>query len=278
MLQEENTWSVDVYDDIFDPPPNVPCCNINTRQISIGDVETINGIDYKIVLRDNNPSCLLREENGIVYKYDTQNSEERVLIDMTLELGDVFNLIGSGYDTLFNCVDGGWLLENQLTVEQIETVDIAGMLRKVITFSEYNNYIQLQWIEGIGNISGFDMLWEFVDITGGSLLVCFSNSANTYFFNGATSCDNTTLGLNDLSTEEIILAPNPVTNSSILQLPSEASVDQIKIYDLNGRIIKDKAINKDYFTINAMNYRSGLYFYQVFSQEKLLKTEKFIIK
>ena len=91
----------------------------------------------------------------------------------------------------------------------MDFLEIAGEMRKVITFAEGNTFLEFQWIEGIGNITGFDLIWEALDITGGSLLVCFTNDVDTYYFNGANSCDNTTLGIDDLTKDNI----NRIANS-----------------------------------------------------------------
>ncbi len=278
MLQENNTWSVDVYYAPFNPP-SFPTWT-ETEQISIGTIEEINGLDYYRLKSGDQDTCLLREENGIVFKYDENEGIDKILFDFTLEEGDTFNLTASAYDTYYDfCTTiGGQIWEDELIVDTVEEIEIAGMLRKVITFLEYNNYVQFQWIEGIGNISGFDNLWEQLDITDGTLLVCFSTNGTSYFFNGANSCDNTTLGLDEVYENNSILYPNPVFDKSILQFPSEEFVDIIRIFDIQGRLVKEETITTDHVIIDAMQYRSGMYFYQVFSNDELIRSDKFIVK
>ena len=279
MLEEGNTWSVDVYYDPFDPsnPPNPYTV---TKQIALGDIEVVNGLDYYRVWSGDQPTCLLREENGIVYEYDEGEEIDKILFDYTLEQGDSFNLIGSAYDPFSGlCSSGGVSIwEAELTVSSVEELVIAGQSRKVITFLQSNSQVQFQWLEGIGNISGFDMLWEQVDLTNGSQLVCFTTYGVTYFFNGATSCDNTTLSVSENLKTQIILYPNPVANKSILQIPSEAEIDQLRIYNITGKLIKEEVITTNYYILNDMDFASGLYFYQVSSKGKSIKTEKFIVK
>lgn len=279
MLEEGNIWNVDVYTDIFDPPGGVDCCRTDTINFSLGDIETVNGIDYvRIILNDNN-SCLLREENGIVYKLNENENIDKVLFDFTLEVGDVFSVFDSAYADNSPCNQyyGGEPYED-LTVIQVDYIELAGELRKVITFDLFLIDNQAQWIEGIGNISGFDLIWEILDITGGSLLVCFTTGDETYFFNNATSCDNTTLAIGDNFKNRILLYPNPITDRSILQLPIEAEIDYLKIYTISGKLIKNEIISAKYFVFNNINYAPGLYFYQVSSKGKIIKTAKFIVK
>jgi len=131
------------------------------------------------------------------------------------------------------------------------------------------NFTPFQWIEGIGNISGFDILWGLLDITGHSELVCFTTNDTTYFFNEANSCDNTTLGINEFSENKVILYPNPISNKSILQLPSDGYADTIRIFDIHGKLIDEVSISSDSILINAMQYRSGIYIFQLFYKSKL---------
>jgi len=278
VLQENNNWSVDVHFETGEPQ-DPPYYLIITEQISIGDIENVDGLDYYRVWSGDQATCLLREENGIVYKYDEHEEVDKILFDFTLEVGDTFNLINSAYNSYGFCsIHGTDLWESQLTVDTVEEIEIAGELRKVITFSESGEFIQFQWIEGIGNISGFDMLWGWVDVTGFNELACFTTNGTTYFFNGATSCDNTILGNDEASKNNVILYPNPVNDKSILQLPSVGYADTIRIFDLQGRLVKEMSISTDYFIIDAMQFRTGLYFYQVFSENNLIKSDKFLVK
>ncbi len=280
MLEEGSSWSVDVYYEPFDPP-EPPYSWTITEQILLGDIEEVNGVEYYRVWSGDQPTCLLREENEIVYKYDESEGIDKILFDFTLEEGDVFSLNDSAYGTGwgFCTIAGGDIWQTQLTVDTVIEIEIAGELRKVITFLEYNDFfIPFQWIEGIGNITGFDMLWGWIDVTGDSQLVCFTKNGTTFYFNDATSCDNTTLNLGEQFKKQIILFPNPVIEKSILQLPIEVEIDQINIYTILGQLIKTENISSNNFIINSMDYANGLYFYQVFSNGKLIKTDKFIVK
>ena len=285
MLQEGNAWSVDIHYNIFNPPVGNPCCFTYTVQFTLGGIVNMNGIDYWQILSDGSPGCLLREVEGIVYKYDEFYEDERVLFDFNLQLGDTFSVIDTAYDTNYyavSCADDGLITNSQsaleLTVISVDNLIIAGQNRKVITF-DYDLWgVNTQWIEGIGNIAGMDFLSETVDITDYSRLVCFFQNGITTYFNGATSCDNTTLQLSENLKHQIVLYPNPITTTSILKFPVEAAVDRLKIFNLSGGLVRDEEITKNHVTISSMDYASGLYFYQVFSENKLLNTEKFIIQ
>ncbi len=271
MLSEEHTWSVDVNCSNFGDDPWT-----RTDDISVSGATVINGKTYKTVSNNHisEIDCLVREENGVVYRYIESINDEVVMYDFTLEVGDSFTFLN--YDMYCSIYGGVPIIDTSAQVVFVNTQFIAGENRKVIEFEFFFDSEEI-WIEGIGSVRGFDpvgVIWDIIDFTE---LVCFTNSVNTYFFNGASSCDNTTLSLEDNSVARIVLLPNPVRNHSILKLPVGALIDKIMIVDINGRIIKEEVIGKDYYSIHNMDYSSGLYFYRVFSENKILKTDRFII-
>ena len=159
------------------------------------------------------------------------------------------------------------------TVLSVTTQFIAGEDRKVLEMSGFSDEF---WIEGIGSTAGGlfgDVNW----IEGESSLICFNHNGETYFFNNQTEC-NIVLNINENVVDKVLLYPNPVVERSILQLPIEAEIDQIKIYNISGQLIKTENISSNNFILNSMNFANGLYFYQVFSKDELIKTEQFIVQ
>ncbi len=233
-------------------------------QFEIGEEVEFNNILYnRIYLNNQATNCYIREEGGVIYHRNLSNTE-KVLFDFTLEVGDTFE------KDPITCFTGDY---GSTTVLSINNQFIAGENRKVLEMSGLGNDF---WIEGIGSTSG-GLFGGLNWIEGGASLICFINNGETYFFNNETEC-NIVLSNNDYSINEIILYPNPISERSILQLPYEAEVDQLKIYNISGRLIKDIRITSDKFILNNMDYASGLYFYQVSSNGVPVKTEKFIVK
>ncbi len=133
MLQEDNSWSVDIHYNPFNPT-EPPYAWTITEQISLGDIEIVDGLNYYRVWSGDQPTCLLREENGIVYKYDENEEIDKILFDFTLEEGDTFNLIDSAYNTYYgSCTTvETYIWETELIVDTVEEIEIAGELRKVL--------------------------------------------------------------------------------------------------------------------------------------------------
>ncbi len=272
ILDENHIWSVDV--ELC--PFGGGTYGTLTHQVSLGGTTVINGKTYYTVVNNYGESCQVREEGGIVYKYKSFLNDEIPIIDMNLEVGNIFNVdLVEDY-----CSHGGGNnLFFELEVFAVTTEFIAGQDRKVIELGDtgwpgYN----IKWIEGIGSDKGFDSFGETVDITCDTKLVCFNDNGVITFFNGATACDNTNLSVPDSMKDHMVLAPNPVEDISILQLPSELNIDTVRIYDITGKVISVKTITKNYMTINAMDYAAGIYFYQALSVDKVIKTDRFIVK
>jgi hypothetical protein len=252
MLQEGNAWSVGYYD-IYMPT--------TYNQLTLGNTVLINNTEYKnIYINSTSSDCFIREENGIVYILDSSNTE-KIILDLSLEVGDIFTseYISCLYDTY-----------HELEVLSISNQFIAGMDRKVL---ELDGWGSQYWIEGIGSTKG-GLYVGVQNIEGGSGLECFYTNGETYLFNNATDCH---LGIEEISKNQIILYPNPVSNTAILRLPIEASIDHVKIYNLAGKLVNEETISKENITINASDYRSGIYFYQVISDKAILKTAQFIV-
>jgi hypothetical protein len=275
MLQQGNAWSVDVYYELLPPCDPTPCSFTVTPQISLGNIELIDGVPYRRILSDGSPTCLLREDNGVVYKYDESSQIAKVLFDFNLELGDIFEIQGSAYDVCCSeCTPqiygspGG-----DLTVIGVDFLELAGKMRKVITFDQDGYFGNFQWIEGIGNITGFDFMWEAIDITDGSLLVCFETEGISYFFNDATSCDNTTFSIDDFEQDQIVLYPNPSSSRVFIESKRDL-ITKTELHNLQGKEIRSFFESTD--SIDITDLPSGIYFLRIFTEQG--STVKKIIK
>ena len=124
MINEDHTWSVDVHYYTSGQP-----YYIVSQQFSLnGETVLINGMTYHRIRRNNsNPACLIREDNGKVYKYYFSLDSEVIMYDFTLEIGDTILVKLSEY-----CYDGGGSGQIPLTVVDVTTQNIAGEDRKVL--------------------------------------------------------------------------------------------------------------------------------------------------
>ncbi len=273
MLDEGQIWSVEINHEPFgDDFPSYT----EIEQVYVEDDIEINGQIYKRVYSNpNTSSCLLREENGIIYKITDQNTmDEVIMYDFTLETGDVFvfsfeNNVYCSYPGVNNGIQ-------EMEVINTSIQFIADENRKVIEFENDGYGLPEVWIEGIGSNRGFDPFNITIDITGLNKLICFTKDETTYFFNNATECGF--LQLPEIFKKKIVLYPNPVKQTSQISLPPNNKGYTIKIFDLNGKVLNESYNQKDTFTIKATDFDTGLYFYQVFEDTRRLKAERFLVR
>ena len=274
MLEEDHVWGTDFFVDPFGGGQT----GIISSENFVADETIINNETYKSVyINGVLGSCLVREEDGFVYRYDVDTAQEYVIYNFNLNIGEVFSIPDVMYSSFCSSVEFYNGID-EMTVTDKTTEFIAGENRLVITFDYFSESgFECKWIEGIGSTLGFDPVGDIIDI-GSRYLVCFTKNGITYFFNNATACDNTTLNVPENLQNQIVMAPNPVQDVSILQLPWELKIDTVRIYDIQGRLVSEEKISKNYLNINVMDYASGVYFYQVIRGKISLKTDRFIVK
>jgi hypothetical protein len=267
-LDENNTWSI-IHWSFWSGG------YVGLDSITILGEEVINGKTYKKIYRDGElTNCRLREESGVIFSFEENLNDEKVMIDLNLEVGAILT------EDYF-CLGGGGGTIGSYHVIEVYIAFIAGANRKVISLEGYDifgepfGYFE-KWIEGIGSTNGlvpFGYNYDFY-----STMTCFSENNNVTYFNGFNQCEPPILSIDKFYMDRIIVYPNPIRETSILQLPPNAEIDQLKIYNISGTSVFDISISSDHFILNNMDYVSGLYFYQVFSKGVHIKTDKFIVK
>ena len=268
MLQDGNKWGV-----VFCSWGE--CGGVRITEI-IGE-EAINGKVYKQL---NSETCLLREENGIVYVLNDDLSED-VLLDFTLEVGDSF----FPDDIRDNCLNMQISLPVEFRVVDIQTATILGEDRKVLYIDYFDNGSSLGfgevWIEGIGSTLAIGPGgWEF---DNGQSVVCFTNNGQNVlvFDDMITETEDPcikTFGLSELVLDQIVLSPNPVSEISTLTIPLEIPTAQFRLFDLNGKKLLVEHISEKNTTIDFSSLQGGMYFYQIYSENEVIATKKLIIR
>ena len=82
------------------------------------------------------------------------------------------------------------------------------------------------------------------------------------------------LGISSLN-ENVKIYPNPTNN--ILHIQSSETIDNMRIIDLDGReIMHQKFVNSNSIQLNVSAWKSGIYFIEYYSQQKI-KRNRFVV-
>ena len=82
----------------------------------------------------------------------------------------------------------------------------------------------------------------------------------TYYFDNMTFGDLASLSVKNESIIQINAFPNPVRN--VLNINAKSNIENIKIFNVLGKRVLDKNINKKDFNINISNLNTGIYILQ----------------
>ncbi len=226
----------------------------------------INNFKYKQVIAElngelfNNTTLFIREDTIARRVYLMNRFTERVLYDFSLEVGDT----APHYS----------FTQQFPIVQSIDTINIGGVLRKVINFSHSNdidvwfsngtNYMQeLSWIEGIGSTQGF--LFPFVESSEygsfANVLVCYSSNDSIIYHNSHfTDCMPTNTITSPESTPSITAYPNPAKDRITLEF-GEARFSTLRLVNTAGATVLETALtgHDPQHTLQLKGLPAGIY-------------------
>ncbi len=136
------------------------------------------------------------------------------------------------------------------------------------------------------NTSG---LWnEAYYVNNGPSQVCWGNTSDdemqvliAFYLEDTTGVTmNPTTSVVDLETmaPEINVAPNPMEDVTTFTFEASMLPVQLSLYDLQGRLMRNKEIGSDQFDLQRNNLEKGVYFYRVEDSKNQVYSGKLILK
>lgn len=247
-----------------------------------------------------NDQFYVHNVNGEIFTCDP--SDEFLLYDFSLQIGDTSIFVDYQYSTLFlfrvqrknQIVYQNILTWNDTVIYNSDSLLILSNdnFAKKILLEAYNAEFEDFYcnpnyyiIESIGSINGiFRQISSYYGSTAGySKLICYSNNYQTLLntqYNTSSNCFHTIFGvkvIESTQTNSISIFPNPsegfvymhgleVTNSPI----------SIFVYDCNG----SKLYNQQYIPTNEIDLsflKNGLYFILIYEENILIYSQKILI-
>lgn len=251
----------------------VSCCRLpQTKTVEVGEEVVVGSQTYiKFVdpfasTSSTNYFVYLREDANERKVYKLVNNQEEILYDFSLEQGDTFG-------------------EFTATVDFIT---INGQDHKRIVLNKYDSNYDLNltqtWIEGVGSNAHpfrptFNMYNGLSSSGGYSIhVVCsFQDGQHVY---GNENC------LAMLNTDEVAItdfkidfSPNPVATTFNINATTTLQNATFKLYNLQGQLVKEISnLSGNKITVSRENLTSGLYFAQLFENNKLIKASKIMVE
>lgn len=183
---------------------------------------------------------------------------EKTLYDFTQNVGATINSVLNG------------VCETRI-IESIDSILIGTTYHKRFN----TDFPCTSLIEGIGSTHG--LLDPFCCFEWGSILNCVSHFNQTIYSNSGTSCAIVPDNINEISLIDATVSPNPFRESFEIKLPKPFENVELTIYDLLSRQqFKKKYTKIETIKVIRNDLTTGIYFYQLVSENKIISTGKII--
>jgi len=261
----------------YDSDPNpFGCVWTNSFSTTSKDTITINGFLYQI-FNPNNYNWewgygFVREDtmNGKIYRYIPDLKEEFLICDMTLNVGDTFQLpIFLDYVPLN--IYWYWEQGYNAVVKQIDT--IGG--RKIIEFhpisgvytyffdGNYRKYnIYLKFLEGVGPLYGplgYLNSYTGVERKLGAVLCIHRDDSLYYMTSELLGCSQCYVTIDDPESPMIRISPNPVHDFVSMEVMDNMMGGKLFIMNSVGMVVYQGYVSNIKIELDISHLSAGFY-------------------
>lgn len=245
IVQENNEWNVLK----VAPTPGVPWDSAYwTMTYKFYGDTIISNQTYKKVYKSEEEIPVnwgyeggIREEEQKVWYLLRYQSEETLIYDFTLNIGDTVTILG-------------W---EPMVVDSISYININGEDRKQIYFAPLIYFME-HWIEGIG--SNFGILQSGSSLVVGwyTRFLCMSEDGELIYMNpNYSSCYLVSTNIEEFQISRIQVYPNPTRDKIIIENSENVNIESISLIDLNGRVLLN--FEKYIKEIDLSGFSKGIY-------------------
>ena len=254
FVDEGNQWSLVSY--------NFAGEAFNTTYRIEGDT-IIDGSNYKrmLVLYGNPALVVSWDESKYVREDSTKkvyclnaSNEEEVIYDFGLSVGDTI----PSYDSSeFNGI-----------VSEIDMIELNdGTMRKRLALSSLycpDWGIMEYWIDGIGGKNlALTYIESFCVFDVGIYLRCFSNNGDFLYGSQDGSQCYIINSTEEIKESTIKIFPNPTQDILNLEYDKTIKIEQLKIFDLQGQMMRTLQVENDSPSISISNFPKGVYYLKI---------------
>lgn len=253
----------------YDPDPHqLGCGDTFVFETTPNDTISINGFVYQIL---SGYGCeYIREDTmtGKIYRYIPELEKEFLTCDMTLNVGDTFQLpLYDPFDEYF----WSWYYSEQgsnVIVKQIDTIDgkkvieFFGIPSNLYNHSLPSKGIFFKFIEGVGPIYGP------LGYLGGSygweqyigVLLCSHRDDSLFFMaSELLGCCQFGAKIDDVESPMIKIYPNPANDLIRIEIMDNKMGEKLLILNSVGMVVYQENIQNNPLELNISHFSSGVY-------------------
>jgi hypothetical protein len=228
----------------------------------------------------------LREDlsTGQLFFREDKNTQEVIVSDMSLEVGDSVRLLGYYFDNLFHSYwENVIISEDNIPYAIVDSVYCSDRLKHIRSSATIYNPLtntrdNLVFIEALG--SNISPLFDFTYFTYPNSvftlnLICYETENKLIHFSDH-DCYWRDLGIDDLKKYSKV---REEMNAGMLNLYFDIPFSgQINLIDYSGRTLYQKNIfNETRFNVDVSNFSKGIYILQIWSIDKECLNKKTVI-
>ncbi|MFD1551249.1 hypothetical protein DNU06_12990 [Putridiphycobacter roseus] len=217
---------------------------------------------------DNDYFCAVRQQNDTWLFIPKGNTQAYLLYDFDVVVGDTIN------------VDNPWASGPvQSLITSIDSVLIQGGYRDRLHLDAVGGGFPEVWIAGIGSSNGLFYSGYYI-FDYGFQLMCFHENDSLKYMNAPNNdCNYQTVGIEEVENSPYwSVYPNPVSDSFEIKIAADLlKIKSIKIYDNQGRMIR-QIRPMEISNVNKIEgIDSGLYLVSVVFQDNEISTKKVVV-
>lgn len=250
-------WVYQYYDEFHNPTSQYTQYTLN------GDT-TLAGINYKKTFVYSNYVGALRENNKKIYFVPDTSSNEYVLYNFNLNLGD----------TIIHPYGGAVCSNDTVIIQQVDSVLLSDGYHRQCHLS--SNAI---WIEGVGSLFYLLNPCNVFCVSANDLLQCVISDLSFTYPSIIGSC---TVSVSELisSSNNISAYPNPANDFINVRIEGIKDFKNytITIADILGRIVSKEKITQNPIELNNSTLPNGIYLLKINDGSSTLLNKKIIVQ
>jgi len=195
-------------------------------------------------------------ELSFYHRFLTNSESDFGSIDMSLDNGDTW------YDVLSDDYNVSWN-DSYLNEHYFESTGET-LYDSLDVFGNSEGWVHSSISKDIGQI-----IWDNDFPEPDSLILKFSFNTDIGTGNDGWQIDNICMSMDiidkinhHLIVNNLDTYPNPAKNFVVFKLPDNTSTIRLKVYDINGKLIKELMTNENEVQWDCQNTVAGIYFYR----------------